>query len=56
MGYVGRDVDQIIRDLLENAIILVKQEMSKSLYEKAKGEAENVVLKYIAGEEAESQP
>ncbi len=52
VGYVGRDVDQIIRDLLENAIILVKQEMSKSLYEKAKGEAENVVLKCIAGEEA----
>ena len=52
VGYVGRDVDQIIRDLLENAIILVKQEMSKSLYEKAKGEAENVVLKYTAGEEA----
>ena len=52
VGYVGRDVDQIVRDLLENAIILVKQEMSKSLYEKAKGEAENVVLKYIAGEEA----
>ncbi len=52
VGYVGRDVDQIIRDLLENAINLVKQEMSKSLYEKAKGEAEKVVLKYIAGEEA----
>ncbi len=52
VGYVGRDVDQIIRDLLENAIILVKQEMSKSLYEKAKSEAENVVLKYIAGNEA----
>merc|ERR1711991_497600 len=45
-------VDQIIRDLLENAIILVKKEMSKSIYEKAKSEAENVVLKYIAGEEA----
>ena len=52
VGYVGRDVDQIIRDLLENAIILVKKEMSKCVYEKAKSEAENVVLKYIAGEEA----
>ncbi len=52
VGYVGRDVDQIIRDLLENAVILVKQEMSKSLYERAKDEAENVVLKYIAGEDA----
>ncbi len=52
VGYVGRDVEQIIRDLLENAIILVKHEMSKSIYEKAKYEAEKVVIKYIAGEEA----
>ena len=52
VGYVGRDVEQIIRDLLENAIILVKKEMSETFYEKAKNEAENVVLKYIAGEEA----
>ena len=52
VGYVGRDVEQIIRDLLENAIILVKQEMSKSIYEQAKCEAENVVLRYIAGEES----
>ena len=52
VGYVGRDVEQIIRDLLENAIILVKKEMSENFYEKAKNEAENVVLKYLAGEEA----
>ena len=52
VGYVGRDVEQIIRDLLENAIILVKKEMKETFYERAKSEAENVVLKYIAGEEA----
>ncbi len=52
VGYVGRDVEQIIRDLLENAIILVKNEMSKSIYQKAKSEAENIVLNYIAGDEA----
>ena len=52
VGYVGRDVEQIVRDLLENAIFLVKEEMSKSIYEKAKGEAENVVLKHIAGDDA----
>ncbi len=52
VGYVGRDVEQIVRDLLENAIILAKQEMSKSFYEKAKIEAENMVLKYFAGDEA----
>ena len=52
VGYVGRDVEQIVRDLLENAIILVKGEMSKSFYEKAKREAEEIVLKCIAGDEA----
>merc|ERR1712225_118154 len=52
VGYVGRDVEQIIRDLLEASILLVKKEMSKTVYEKAKSEAENVVLKYFAGEEA----
>ena len=52
VGYVGRDVEQIVRDLLENAISLVKEEMSKSIYEKAKSEAENIVLKHIAGDDA----
>ena len=52
VGYVGRDVEQIVRDLLEDAIILVKKEMSKSVYEKAKSEAENIVLKCIAGDDA----
>ncbi len=52
VGYVGRDVEQIVRDLLENALILVKKEMRKSIYEKAKSEAENIVLKYIAGDGA----
>ena len=52
VGYVGRDVEQIVRDLLENAISLVKEEMSMSIYEKAKSEAENVVLKHIAGDDA----
>ena len=52
VGYVGRDVEQIVRDLLENAILLVKKEKSKSVFEKAKLEAENVVLRYLAGEDA----
>merc|ERR1712138_187862 len=52
VGYVGRDVEQIVRDLLENAILLIKKEMSKSVFKKARIEAENEVLKYIAGEEA----
>ena len=52
VGYVGRDVEQIVRDLLENAITLVRKEMSESIYEKARSEAEKIVLNYIAGDEA----
>ena len=48
VGYVGRDVEQIVRDLLENAITLVRKEMSESIYEKARSEAEKIVLNYIA--------
>jgi ATP-dependent HslUV protease ATP-binding subunit HslU len=52
VGYVGRDVEQIIRDLLEASILLIKKEMEKKLNEQAKLEAENRVLKYLAGEDA----
>src|SRR4051794_32804105 len=36
VGYVGRDVESIIRDLTEAAIGLVKQEMRKTVQDKAK--------------------
>src|ERR1700749_1640108 len=36
VGYVGRDVESIIRDLTEAAIGLVKQEMRTHVQEKAK--------------------
>jgi ATP-dependent HslUV protease ATP-binding subunit HslU len=36
VGYVGRDVESIIRDLTEAAIGLVKQEMRQQVMEKAK--------------------
>ena len=52
VGYVGRDVEQIIRDLLEASILLIKKETKKTLYNQAKMEAENHVLKCIAGEDA----
>ncbi len=35
VGYVGRDVEQMVRDLVENAIRLVKDEESKALEAKA---------------------
>ena len=35
VGYVGRDVEQIIRDLLEIAIAIEKERMKKVVYTKA---------------------
>ena len=52
VGYVGRDVDQIIRDLLDIAIVLVKEEMRKSVYAQSVLEAELRVLYAITGEDA----
>ena len=35
VGYVGRDVDQMIRDLVENSVRMVKEEMLAAQEEKA---------------------
>ena len=40
VGYVGRDVEQIIRDLLEIAIAIEKERMRKEVYVKAQQLAE----------------
>jgi ATP-dependent HslUV protease ATP-binding subunit HslU len=44
VGYVGRDVESIIRDLTEVAMNMVKQEHTKRVQEKAKQMAEERVL------------
>jgi ATP-dependent HslUV protease ATP-binding subunit HslU len=44
VGYVGRDVDSIIRDLTEIGINMVKNEMSEQVQEKAAGLAEERLL------------
>jgi ATP-dependent HslUV protease ATP-binding subunit HslU len=49
VGYVGRDVEQIIRDLLETGIAMVKQEKRKALSAKAELAAENRVLDALVG-------
>ncbi|MGE5422961.1 MAG: ATP-dependent protease ATPase subunit HslU, partial [Ignavibacteriales bacterium] len=47
VGYVGRDVDSMIRDLLETSIRLVKQEMMLKVQEKAERLAEERLLDYL---------
>ena len=52
VGYVGRDVEQIVRDLVETAIAMVKDEKRKSLQARAQLAAEERVLDALVGASA----
>jgi ATP-dependent HslUV protease ATP-binding subunit HslU len=52
VGYVGRDVEQIIRDLLEIAIAMEKVKKRKEVYARAQQSAEERVLEAIVGNKA----
>lgn len=55
IGYVGRDVESIIRDLVENAIHSTKKEMSKHVQTKAERAAEDRVLEVLVGADASDE-
>ena len=55
VGYVGRDVEQIVRDLVEAAITMTREHMREDVKARAHGAAENRVLAAIAGENAREQ-
>ena len=52
VGYVGRDVEQIIRDLLEIAIAMEKVKKRKEVFTKAQKLAEEKVLDALVGKKA----
>ena len=52
VGYVGRDVEQIVRDLLEIAISMEKVKKRKEVKAKAQKLAENRVLDAVVGAKA----
>ena len=52
VGYVGRDVEQIIRDLLEVAVHETRERMRKAVLAKAKLAAEERVIEALVGENA----
>jgi len=52
VGYVGRDVEQIIRDLLEISIAIEKEKMRKKVHTKAQQAAEERVLNALVGNKA----
>jgi len=55
VGYVGRDVEQIVRDLVESAITMTREHMREDVRARAQENAEERVLEAIAGEGARSQ-
>ena len=55
VGYVGRDVEQIIRDLVEAAITMTRDHMREDVKAAAHQAAEERVLAVIAGENAREQ-
>ncbi len=52
VGYVGRDVEQIIRDLVDSAITMTRETMREEVKANARDAAEERVIEAIAGEDA----
>ncbi|MBB5516892.1 ATP-dependent HslUV protease ATP-binding subunit HslU [Rubricella aquisinus] len=55
VGYVGRDVEQIIRDLVDAAIVMVREHKREDVEAKAHEMAEERVIEALAGEGAREQ-
>jgi ATP-dependent HslUV protease ATP-binding subunit HslU len=49
VGYVGRDVDQIMRDLVEAALIMVRDQKRAGVHAKAEAAAEERILNVLVG-------
>ncbi|MDA5092998.1 ATP-dependent protease ATPase subunit HslU [Aliiroseovarius sp. KMU-50] len=52
VGYVGRDVEQIVRDLVDAAIIQTREHMREDVRARAEENAEERVIEAIAGTDA----
>jgi ATP-dependent HslUV protease ATP-binding subunit HslU len=52
VGYVGRDVEQIVRDLLESAIVLTRERKRKDVKVRAEQAAEERVVDALVGANA----
>jgi ATP-dependent HslUV protease ATP-binding subunit HslU len=49
VGYVGRDVDQIVRDLVESALAMVRDKRRAGVKARAEGAAEDRILDGLVG-------
>ena len=49
IGYVGRDVESIVRDLVESALVMTRERMRKEVRARAEAQAEERVLDALVG-------
>ena len=52
VGYVGRDVDSIIRDLMDQAVMMAREQSRKSVQAQAEKLAEDRILDVMVGDNA----
>jgi ATP-dependent HslUV protease ATP-binding subunit HslU len=55
VGYVGRDVEQIVRDLVETAIVMTRERLRKQVTARAELAAEERVLDALVGDSASAE-
>jgi ATP-dependent HslUV protease ATP-binding subunit HslU len=55
VGYVGRDVEQIVRDLVEIALVMTRERLRKDVAARAELGAEERVLDALVGESATAE-
>jgi ATP-dependent HslUV protease ATP-binding subunit HslU len=55
VGYVGRDVEQIVRDLVDSAMLMVREYLREEVKAKAHTKAEERVIEALAGTDAREQ-
>ena len=56
VGYVGRDVESMVRDLVETSIRMVRQEKMTQVEDKAKKNAEERIIELLAPMPRQDQP
>lgn len=55
VGYVGRDVEQIIRDLVEISVFETKEKHREKVQKKAKEQTSKRILEVLVGENAKDE-
>lgn len=53
LGFVGRDVDEIVKDLMEASLTLTKTRLAEALREVAEQAAEDIILAELIGSDTE---